>query len=277
MTRTTLVIVAVLLLLLGLLWVFQRCLIYLPDRDQVPPAAESIPGARDVTFTTGDGLRLSAWYVPGRHDATLPITLPITVTDTMPVTVLIMGGNAGNRRHRAPLARALAEHGLPVLLMDYRGYGGNPGRPSEEGLFQDARAARAFLGDRPVLYFGESLGAAVATRLALECPPAGLVLRSPFTDLAAAGRVNYPFLPVGLLLRDRFPVADLIGKVRAPVVVVYGTADTIVPPRLSKAVAAAGATIVEVPGAGHNDLAMLNGDEVIGAVVKLAGRIVGSP
>lgn len=255
--RTALIVAAVLILLLGLLWVFQRRLIYLPDRGPVPPAASVLPGARDVTLTTRDGLRLAAWYVPGDGD----------------VTVLVTGGNAGNRSHRAPLARALAAHGLPVLLMDYRGYGGNPGSPTEEGLFLDALAARDFVTSPRVIYFGESLGAAVATRLALERPPAGLVLRSPFTDLADAGQVSYPFLPVRALLRDRFPVAAAVGSVRAPVVVVYGTGDTIVPARLSRAVAAAArATTVEVPGAGHNDLVLLNGRELIGAVVELAAR-----
>ncbi|MEV4172865.1 alpha/beta hydrolase [Nonomuraea sp. NPDC049709] len=258
LTRTALVVAAVLILLLGLLWVFQRRLIYLPDGRPVPPAAAVIPGARDVSFTTRDGIRLAAWYVPGDHD----------------VTVLVTGGNAGNRLHRAPLARALAAHGLAVLLMDYRGYGGNPGSPTEEGLLLDALAARASIRSPRVVYFGESLGAAVATRLALEQPPDGLVLRSPFTDLAAAGQVNYPFLPVRALLRDRFPVADRIGEVGAPVVVVYGSRDTIVPPRLSRTVAeAARATTVEVAGAGHNDLALLDGRELVGAVVELAERV----
>ncbi|WP_433440494.1 alpha/beta hydrolase [Nonomuraea sp. CA-141351] len=260
LTRTALVVAAVLLLLLALLWVFQRHLIYLPDRTRVPPAGEVVPGARDVSFTTSDGLRLGAWYVPGTRD----------------VTVLIAGGNAGNRRDRAPLARALSEHGLAVLLMDYRGYGGNPGTPTEEGLYRDALAARELITGSRVIYFGESLGAAVVTRLALERPPGGLVLRSPFTDLAAAGRANYPFLPVRPLLRDRFPVAESIAKIRAPVVVVYGTRDTIVPPRLSRAVAqAAGGqvTTVEVAGAGHNDLAMLTGPDVVAAVVGLAERL----
>ncbi|WP_223166795.1 alpha/beta hydrolase [Nonomuraea sp. SYSU D8015] len=259
LTRTALVIVAVAVVLLGLLWLFQRQLIYLPDRRPAPPAGEVVPGARDVSFTTRDGLRLRAWYVPGHRD----------------VTVLVMGGNAGNRLHRAPLARALAAHGLPVLLMDYRGYGGNPGSPTEEGLYLDALAARQFLGDGRVIYFGESLGAAVATRLALEHPPEGLVLRSPFTDLAAAGQVNYPFLPVRLLLRDRFPVSERLATVKVPTVVVYGTRDTIVPARLSREVAkAAGGqvTTVEMAGAGHNDLSMLNGDALIRAVVELAGR-----
>ncbi|MFB4291899.1 alpha/beta hydrolase [Nonomuraea sp. ATR24] len=255
-----LVVLAVLALLTGLLWLFQRKLVYLPDRGPVPPAGQVVPGARDVVLTTGDGLRLGAWHVPGDH----------------PVTVLVAGGNAGNRLHRAPLARALAAHGLPVLLMDYRGYGGNPGSPDEEGLLRDALAAREFAGDGPVIYFGESLGAAVTTRLATVRPPAGMVLRSPFTDLAAAGQVSYPFLPVRALLRDSFPVSGLLAGVRAPVVVVYGSADTIVPPEQSRAVAGAAGgpvTVVEVPGAGHNDPALLTGPELIGAVVDLADRI----
>ncbi len=259
LTRAALVVLAVVLLLLGLLWLAQRRLIYLPGPGPVPPAATVLPGARDVSFTTRDGLRLSAWYVPGSREGA--------------PAVLVTGGNAGNRLDRAPLARALAAHGLPVLLVDYRGYGGNPGSPSEEGLHLDALAARTFLGDARVIYFGESLGAAVATRLATEHPPEGLVLRSPFTDLAAAGQASYPFLPVRLLLRDRFPVAGPIASVRVPTVVVYGTADTIVPARLSRQVAAAAGgpvATVELPGAGHNDPVMLDGDEVVRAVLDLA-------
>ncbi|MGR6922123.1 alpha/beta hydrolase [[Actinomadura] parvosata] len=304
LARTALVVAAVLLLLLGLLWVFQRRLIYLPDTALVPPAATVIPGARDITLTTRDGLKLTAWYVPAAPSGILPGEAsgdpsgdssaeasgevpgdspggPSSeepggreATGGRAVTVLVTGGNAGNRLHRAPLARALAARGLPVLLMDYRGYGGNPGTPTEDGLFLDALAARDAVHTPKVIYFGESLGAAVATRLALERPPDGLVLRSPFTDLAAAGQVNYPFLPVRALLRDRFPVADAIAAIRAPVLVVYGTGDTTVPPDLSRTVAkAAGATAVEVPGAGHNDLTLLNGPELVGAVAELADRV----
>ncbi|MGH3870512.1 MAG: hypothetical protein ACRDSR_03190 [Pseudonocardiaceae bacterium] len=103
-----------------------------------------------------------------------------------------------------------------------------------------------WLLQRRLIYFGESLGAAVATRLATEQPPAGLVLRSPFTCLAAVGSRHYPLLPVRLLLRDRFPVTELIGRIRVPTAVVYGFADTIVPPAQSAAVATA-AQAVELP------------------------------
>jgi pimeloyl-ACP methyl ester carboxylesterase len=168
-----------------------------------------------------------------------------------------------------------------VLLFDYRGYGGNAGSPSEEGLARDVRAARAHLleeaGVPPdrLLYLGESLGAAVVTELATEHPPAGLVLRSPFVDLAAVGAAHYPFLPVRALLRDRYPVAERVATIRVPTTVVLGGADSIVPPAQSRAVATAAAglhRLVEVPGADHNDRVLLDGDALVDAVVELAGR-----
>ena len=258
------VVVLVLALITGLLWGFQRKLIYLPDDGPVGAAGDAVPGARDVVLRTADGLELGAWYVPGR------------APDAM--TVLVANGNGGHRGVRAPLARALSDAGLAVLLFDYRGYGGNPGSPSEQGLARDVRAARAHLVDevgvRPdrLLYFGESLGAAVVTELATEHPPAGLVLRSPFIDLAAVAAVHYPFLPVRVLLRDRFPVAEQLARVDVPTTVVYGTADSIVPPEQSRAVADAAARlhqVVEVPGADHNDAVLLDGDAVVKAVLEL--------
>ncbi|MDP5182092.1 alpha/beta hydrolase [Blastococcus sp. BMG 814] len=263
------VVVLLCTLLVSLLWAFQRRLVYLPDAGPLPPAAEAVLGARDVVLETDDGLRLGAWFVPGR-------------TPDAP-GVLVANGNGGHRGLRAPLARELADEGLAVLLFDYRGYAGNPGSPSEAGLALDARAAREFLlggggvpADR-LVYFGESLGAAVATRLAVEHPPAGLVLRSPFVDLAAVGSEHYPFLPVRALLRDRYPVAEQVRRIEVPTTVVYGGADSIVPPAQSRAVADAAAglhRVVEVPGADHNDLVLLAGEEVVEAVVELAERAV---
>ncbi|TQN37319.1 hypothetical protein FHU33_3965 [Blastococcus colisei] len=259
--------VAVLLLVLtvitALLWGFQRKLIYLPDAGPVGHAGDFLPGGRDVVLRTSDGLDLAGWYVPAGRDA---------------ATVLVANGNGGHRGLRAPLAEELADAGLGVLLFDYRGYGGNPGSPSEQGLARDVRAARQFLLDDGVdpgrlLYFGESLGAAVVTELATEHPPAGLVLRSPFVDLASVAAVHYPVLPVRALLRDRFPVAEQIARVDVPTTVVYGSADLIVPPEQSRAVADAAAhlhRLVEVPGADHNDPVLLDGDALVKAVLELA-------
>ena len=267
LVRAGLVAVVVLAVLSGLLWGLQRRLVYFPAAGPAPAAGAVPPGARDVVLPTSDGLRLGAWFVPGR--------------DVGAPAVLVADGNGGHRGLRAPLAAALAGRGLAVLLFDYRGYGGNPGSPSEEGLARDVRAARAHLleeaGVPPdrLLYLGESLGAAVVTELATEHPPAGLVLRSPFVDLAAVGAAHYPFLPVRALLRDRYPVAERVAAIRVPTTVVLGGADSIVPPAQSRAVAAAAAglhRLVEVPGADHNDRVLLDGDALVDAVVELAGR-----
>jgi pimeloyl-ACP methyl ester carboxylesterase len=215
-------------------------------------------------------LTLGAWYVP-----------PAPGRDRG-LTVLVAPGNGGNRAGRAPLAEALTEAGFAVLLFDYRGYGGNPGNPTERGLARDVRAARDHLvRERGVpadqmIYFGESLGAAVVTELATEHPPAGLVLRSPFVDLAAAAAEHYPILPVRALLWDRFPVAERLATVDVPTAVVYGSRDSIVPPEQSREVAqrAAGPVqVTEIAGADHNDPVMFGGPELVSAVLSLAASV----
>ncbi len=265
------IVVLVLTLLTGLLWAFQRSLVYLPDPGPVPAASAALPGARDVVLLTADGLELGGWFLPGDADA--------------PV-LLVASGNAGHRGYRAPLAEALHDACLGVLLFDYRGYGGNPGSPSEGGLALDVRAARDFLledaGVPPerLFYFGESLGAAVVTELATEHPPAGLVLRSPFVDLASVAAVHYPVLPARALLRDRFPVAEGLARVDAPTTVVYGSADTIVPPEQSRVVAQAAPRLhelVAVASAGHNDAALLDGELLIAAVGDLVRHAAAGP
>jgi uncharacterized protein len=251
------VVAAVVAATVGLLWVFQRRLIYLPS-GSVPPAASVLAGAEDVTFETADGLRLGGWFVPGAGGRG--------------PAVLVCNGNGGNRAMRAALAAALARMGLAVLLFDYRGYGGNPGSPTEEGLAADARAAAGYLAARPevdpdrLVYFGESLGAAVALRLATERPPAALVLRSPFASLAEVGRVHYPMLPVSWLLRDRFDAAALAGRLDAPLLVVAGGRDGIVPVGHSRRLYAAAPQpkrLVVLDGADHNDPELLAGPRLL--------------
>ncbi|WP_216870746.1 alpha/beta hydrolase [Modestobacter excelsi] len=262
------VVLVPVLVLTGLLWALQRRLVYFPDDGPVPAAADVVAGGRDVRLTTADGLELGAWWVPA-PSADAP-------------TVLVAGGNGGSRVLRAPLARALSVAGLGVLLFDYRGYGGNPGSPSEAGLALDVRAARSHLlgaGVRPdrLLYLGESLGCAVVTELAVEHPPAGLVLRSPFVDLAAAGSGRYPHLPVRQLLRDRYPVARQIAEVTVPTTVVHGSGDTVVPPAQSRQVAHAAGRLhrlVEVPGAEHGDAVLTDGELLVDAVVELVALVV---
>ncbi|MGH3357790.1 MAG: alpha/beta hydrolase [Nocardioidaceae bacterium] len=270
--RSVRVLLAVTFLLgvvVAMLWALQRQLIYFPDSSSVPPAGDMIDGARDVTLHTEDGLELEAWFVP----------VPPDVVDRN-VAVLVAPGNGGNRAGRVGLARGLRSLGFAVLLMDYRGYGGNPGRPSEEGLTDDAVAAALALEDlgypaERTIYFGESLGCGVVAALQAARPPAGMVLRSPFTELADVGAHHYPWLPVRWLLRDRFPVLDHIADSDVPVTVIYGGRDSVVPSEQSARVADAAPDLVEkvvLRRADHNDEVMF-GRPVARAVVRLAERM----
>jgi uncharacterized protein len=264
---------AILRLVLGLLvayvavaaaaFAFQRQLIHLPDTST--PAAP--PDVEEVTYRTDDGLELAAWFVAAED--------PIS-------TVLVAPGNAGNRGLRLPLARGLVERGHAVLLVEHRGYGGNPGRPSEAGLHADVLAARTHLEDRgdveedAIVHLGESLGSAVVAGLSVEREPAALVLRSPFPELADVARRQLPFLPVRTLLRDRFRTATHLEQVAAPTLVVAGDADRTVPHELSAEVASvAGAELVTVPDADHNDRELLSGATYLDAVDAFVRDAVG--
>ncbi len=270
--RSIAAVVLAAVLLVALLWLFQRRLIYLPDRSPVPPVADVLAGGTEVVLRTDDGLVLGAWYIPAA----------LTPETSCAATFLVAPGNGGNRLGRVPLATALAADGSGVLLMDYRGYGGNPGSPSEAGVAADARAAYRYLTREAgvdagqLVYFGESLGGAVLTALAVEHPPAAMMLRSPFTDLAAAAAVHYPVLPVRLLLRDRFAVVEPVGALTVPTTVIYGTADSIIPPEQSKRVAAAAGgqvDVIVVKGADHNDPVLVAGSQVIDAARRAAGHV----
>lgn len=272
LVRLAVVVAVVLVVAVGGVLAFQRALVFVPDRGAPPPVSQVLPGAREVALRTSDGLTLAAWYLPPPQGCT--------------ATVLVAPGNGGHRGGRAPLAAALGAAGFGVLLLEYRGYGGNPGSPSEAGLVRDARAARSFLLDSgtppdSLVYLGESLGAAVAAGLAAEHPPAALALRSPFTTLRDAARAAYR-LPVTPPLRDRFDVVTAVRRTAVPVAVVVGDEDRTVPPGLSRAVADAAREAprmvvdVVVPGAGHNDVALTSGPELVGAVIEVAG-VGGAP
>jgi fermentation-respiration switch protein FrsA (DUF1100 family) len=256
---------------LALLWLGQRRMIYLPYGNVPSAASAGLSSAEDVTFTTDDGLTLHGWFVPA---ASTPARF----------TMIVFNGNAGHRGFRAPLAAALATHGVATLLFDYRGYGDNPGRPSETGLAQDARAARQYLTTRAevdtsrVVYFGESLGAAVALRLATETPPFALVLRSPFSSMTDIGRHHYPFLPVRWLLRDRYPSLERAGRLTCPTVVIAGDRDRIIPIEQSKRLYEALRTekrLVVIAGADHNDGTLFDGQELVQAVLDFVTMIDG--
>jgi len=222
--------------------------IFFPMRGEVMTPARAGLAYEEVDFTAADGTRLHGWFVPGREDRP---------------ALLFCHGNAGNISHRVDNLRLLNDLGLNVFIFDYRGYGRSLGQPSEEGTYSDARGARAWLqargwGRDRTVYFGRSLGAAVALQLALEEPPAGLVLESPFTSVRDMGRHHSPLLWLvgGWLLNVRYANSEKIARLGAPLMILHGDADEIVPQQMGRRLfelAPQPKRFYSLPGAGHND------------------------
>jgi uncharacterized protein len=232
-------IAAAYLFLIALLVVGQGRLIY-----PVPPARESPPGYSPIALHTSDGLTIVAGYRPGR------VGMP---------TVLFFHGNAMVWPEGAWLLEPLAARGYGVLLAEYRGYNGNPGRPSEEGLYRDAQAALAWLKNEgvpsaDVVLVGLSVGSGPAVQLASETPPRALILVSPLASLPAAAGAAYPWLPAKWLVRDKYDNLAKLAWVDAPVLILHGEADRLIPHAHAELLAAAhpAAELVSVPGRGHN-------------------------
>jgi len=243
----TLVIVVAVVLVLGLALFFgQRRLIYFPDRTN--PGSIFDRNGQDIQFTTADGLTLKTWQINPEPDS-------------RHVAVLYLPGNGGNRLDRLGVARDISALGYTVLLLEYRGYGGNPGSPSEHGLLDDALAAVGYLNSEGfdsahIIYVGESIGTGVAVKLASVEPPAGVLLRSPFTSLADVAKHLYPWLPVSLIMQDRFETMKYLPDVTVPISVLAGRADTLVPFEQSATVAQHAPNLFSfdaVDGADHND------------------------
>jgi uncharacterized protein len=256
-----------------LLVALQRSLIYHPRREPVDRSrAEATLGAdiSEVEVPTDDGLTLGGWLVPVASGEGTPARLAL---DGSPLCIWLCG-NAGHRGNRLGPVSLLHRLGAHVLIVDYRGYGGNAGSPSEEGLARDARAIWTFartalnVPARRIVICGESLGGGVATRLAADLcddgePPAGLFLQATFSSLVDAGKHHYPLLPVNWILRDRFESIRRIGRVTCPLAMVHGQRDRIVPfeqgRRLFEAAPQGSSSGVPkqffaLPEAGHNDI-----------------------
>jgi uncharacterized protein len=244
-------------------------LLYFPGRAIAQtPAAAGLP-FRDLSVATGDGQSLQGWWVPAPSPAI--------------GHVLLCHGNAGNIGDRVPHVELLRAVGLDVLAFDYRGYGRSTGRPSEPGLRRDAVAAlEVFLAQdgvdpQRVLYLGESLGGAVALALALERPPAGLILQSAFTSIRDLARLHYPFIPPALV-PDAYPSLDLIAGLAAPLLVLHGDRDDIVPLIHGQALAEAAPPPKRMhvfAGAGHNDILVTAGCEWAGVIAAWARETLG--
>jgi len=243
----------------ALLYVTQRAMQYFPERSRTAPAAAGLPQAEEVVLDTTDGERVIVWHVPPRGNK--------------PV-VLYFHGNGGSLRLRVHRFRALTADGSGLVALSYRGYGGSSGAPSETGLAADALAAYAFTIARypveRIVLWGESLGSGVAIALAAAIPVGCLILESPFTSAADVGAQTYWFVPVRLLMKDQFRSDLRIGKVMAPVLVLHGERDGVVPIALAERLYGLIKTpkrFVRFAGVGHNDLG--------GQAVEAARQFIG--
>jgi hypothetical protein len=221
-------IVAIYVALLILLFLAQRSILYVPNTQPPSLAEAGAEGLMDAVETrSADGLRLLAWYRPPPA-ASAPV-------------LVYFHGNAGHIGHRAERVRPYVDAGFGAFLVEYRGYGGNPGRPTEDGLYADARAAVDFLGQEGVVperlvFYGESLGTAVAVQIALERACAALVLEAPFTSVAAVAQSRYWMFPVRHLVLDKFDSLAKVGKLRCPLFVMHGETDGVIPIRYGRQV-----------------------------------------
>ena len=204
--------------LVGVLALNQRALLYPRSTGRAAVSAAGLAGFADVTIATADGERIVAWWKPPEPGR---------------ATLLYFHGNGGSLLNRRDRARLLTADGRGLLLVSYRGYSGSTGSPTEEGLREDARAAYAWLAERVeprrIVLYGESLGSAVAVHLAAERPVGGVILDAPFTSATDVARLHYWYAPVDLLLFDRHRSVEAIGGLKAPLLVLHGDRDGIVP------------------------------------------------
>ncbi len=241
--------------LLALMYVFQRALMYFPDPARILPAAAGLPQAEEVSLTSGDGEKLIAWHVRPRGDK--------------PV-VIYFQGNAEGLAARVGRFTWLTADGTGLVALCYRGYGGSTGKPSEFGLILDAEAAYEFVAARypakRIIVFGESLGTGVATALAAEREIGGLILDAPFTSIADVGAAAYPFAPVRWLIKDAFRSDERIVRVKAPLLVLHGEHDRIVPIAFGEqlfALAREPKRMVRFPLGGHVNLDDFGAEAVV--------------
>ena len=228
-------------LVAALYWQQERLLF--PASSVRSGAAEAgLEGVEDIVLTTSDSERLVAWWKPPQAGRAL---------------VLYFHGNGGSLWNRRERAGALTADGRGLLMVSYRGYSGSTGRPSEAGLRLDAEAAYRFLSsDEPkrIVLYGESLGTGVAVRLASEHPVGGVILDAPFTSIVDVARPLLWFVPIGLLLKDQFRSLDRIARIDAPLIVLHGERDGLIPIALGELLYEAAhepKQFVRLPGVDH--------------------------
>jgi pimeloyl-ACP methyl ester carboxylesterase len=229
------------------LGVMQKRLMYFPDPALFVPTEWALKELHPLTVTTEDGLTITSWYAPPR----------------MPdkFTIVFFQGNAGHLGYRNYKVRPWLDAKYGVLMVGYRGFG-NPGEPSEEWLYSDARAAIEALRakgvpEKALVLYGESLGTGVAVQMATEYNASALILESPYTSLPDVGEDRYPLVPVRVLMRDKFDSLSKIKDVHMPLLLMHGESDQIVPLKFGKMLFSAANEPKQaefIPEAGHNDV-----------------------
>jgi hypothetical protein len=245
-------VAAAYLVLVAAMYIFQRNLLYIPDSRLPHPAASGVPEMREVKLKTTDGLELISWHRAAASGHP---------------TMVYFHGNGGNISYRAFRLRPYLERGYGLLLVEYRGYGGNPGAATERGLYKDGRAAMVFIADEgvpadDVVLYGESLGGGIAVEIAAEQgraskPVGALILEAPLSSVTDVAAYHYPLVPVRWLLKDRFESTGKIADVAAPVFIIHGENDWVVPIRFGRALFKAAKEPKEswwISGGGHEDL-----------------------
>jgi uncharacterized protein len=206
------------LILAAVLYLTQRSLMYFPETIHTTPAQAGLPEANEITLTASDGVNSIVWHVAPH--------------DNKPV-ILYFHGNGGALRHRVERFRKLTADGIGLVALEYRGFGGLAGSPSEAGLIADAQAAYDFSVKRypaqQIVLWGESLGTGVAVALAAEKPVGRVILEAPFTSAAAVGSEHYWYMPVRLLMRDQYRSDERIARITAPLLILHGVHDRVVP------------------------------------------------
>jgi len=241
-----LIFLIIALILLGF-YVFQRKLIYFPDMRFSTPRQERLKNMQVIELKTADNLILRAWYQ--KAEKGLP-------------TILYLHGNAGNIGMRAPIIKPYLDAGYGVLLLSYRGYSGNPGTPTEQNLYKDARSAIRYLQLHGVqtpciVLFGESLGAGVALQMAMEYPVAAMILVSAFTSVVDVAGIHYPYLPARWFAKDRYDNLSKIKQTQQPLLILHGVRDRIIPVWMAERLylrASGDKKIIKYPNAGHNGI-----------------------
>lgn len=223
MLTIVLTVLGVYIAVVAMMYVAQRKLMYQPGYVLPSPTETLIPTAEPRALNSEPDLQLVSWF--------------LAPADGMPVIVYFQG-NAATIADRDFKVAPWHQAGYGVWLVGYRGYGGNPGFPTEDGLYADARAALTELandGVRPdqIILYGESLGTGVATQMAWELskngtPAKGLVLEAPFSAMGDAAQDHYPFLPARLLVKDKFDSLSKIANIKTPLMIIHGARDRVV-------------------------------------------------